>query len=225
MNHFALHAIAAKVLQSLEAEIVSRGLPLGALKASSEEYGREIAKAVADYFKRGVRSRFTSMMRNAIVFGLRDAFDLGAADVGISSEDYTRQDRTLRDEIIDEELTHVPDLLDFLDGIANDPNAHFSDANYRVDLWKKRFDDMRSRAKVILGKDAKGEWVVDPVKEHCPSCLKLNGIVKRWSFWQEHGVLPKAPPNPMLECGGYQCGCDIKPTDKPISRGRLPNLP
>jgi hypothetical protein len=156
---------------------------------------------------------------------LRDAFDLGAADMGITPEDYTKQDTTLRDEIIAEEQSHINDLLKYLDGLANNPDAKLSDADYRLDLWKARFDDVRGRAKIILGKDAPMIWVVNPEKEHCKSCLKLNGIVKRASFWQSHGVLPQSPPNPYLDCKGFACGCQILPTDKKISRGRLPSLP
>lgn len=219
--------VGARVLKALEAEIVSRGGKLDYVKAySSDKYKRDIFNAAAAYWKEGNRSAFNSRMNVTIKFGLRDAFDMGAADVGISPEDYTQQDIALRDEVIQSEQWRVSELADYMFKLANDPNAALSDANSRLELWAARFDDMRTRAKVILGKDAKAEWVVGPTEQSCPSCQKLNGRVKRLSFWQSHGVLPQAPPNPMLECKGYRCQCRLDTTTtKPITKGRMPSLP
>jgi hypothetical protein len=218
--------VADRILKALEAEIVSRGGGLDYVKAySSDKYRRDIFGAASAYWKDGNRGSFNTRMNVTIKFGLRDAFDLGAADVGISPEDYTQQDTFLRDEVIQQEQWHVNELADFMFKLANDPNAKLSDANSRLELWAARFDDMRTRAKVILGKDAKAEWVVGPTEESCPSCQKLNGVVKRYSFWQSHGVLPQAPPNPMLQCGGWNCLCELVTTDKPVRKGRMPSLP
>jgi hypothetical protein len=217
--------IAARILAALEAEIVKRGGDPDNLKAyTASQYSTDIDRAAAAYWKEGIRGNFSARMRVTVKFGLRDAFDLGGADMGILPEDYTKQDTTLRDEIITEEQSHIDDLLDYIDKLANDPDAKLSDADARLSLWKARFDDVRGRAKVILGKDAKLEWVYGDT-EHCSTCARLNGVVKRASFWQTNGVLPQAPPNPMLECGGWKCQCHLEPTDKPLRRGKMPKTP
>jgi hypothetical protein len=115
-------------------------------------------------------------------------------------------------------------LFRSLDGLANDPKAKLSDADGRLALWKARFDDVRNRAKMILGQDAKLEWIYGDT-EHCDTCARLNGVVKRASFWMSHGVLPQAPPNPRLKCGGWKCQCSLEPTDKRLTRGRMPSTP
>ena len=218
---------AQRILDVLNAEIIKRGGDPTSLKAYSTdaEYAAGIDHAAAGYWKDGSKGNFVSRMKGIVKFGLRDAFDLGGADMGIEPADYNEQDLALRDEIITEEQSHINDLLAYLDGLANDPKAKLSDADGRLALWKARFEDVRNRAKMILGKDQKLMWKMSPEKEHCDSCLKLDGIVKRASFWQSHGILPQAPPNPYLTCKGFACGCELIPTDEPIRRGRMPSLP
>jgi hypothetical protein len=222
---FSAVKVAGRVLEALNAEIIKRGGDPTSLKAySATDYARGIDQAAAAYWKEGVTGNFFARMRQVTKFGLRDAFDAGGADMGITPDDYTEQDIALRDEIITEEQSHINDLLGYLDGLANNAQAKLSDAAPRLDLWKARFDDMRNRAKMILGKDAKLEWVYGDT-EHCETCARLNGVVKRASFWQSHGVLPQSPPNPMLKCGGWKCQCSLEPTDKPLTRGRMPRTP
>jgi hypothetical protein len=218
--------IASRILDALNQEIIKRGGDPTSLKAYSnaDEYARGIDQAASGYWKDGSAGNFVSRMKAVVKFGLRDAFDLGGADMGITPEDYNEQDTALRDEIITEEQSHINDLLHYLDGLANDPKAKLSDADSRLELWKARFDDVRNRAKMILGKDAKLEWIYGDT-EHCDTCARLNGVVKRASFWQTHGVLPQAPPNPMLQCGGWKCQCSLEPTTKPLKRGGLPRTP
>ena len=218
-------AAAERILKALEAEIVSRGGKLDNIKSYSVSlYAREIDNAAHTLWKNGPPG-VARMLTATIRFGLRDAFDLGAADIGINPEDYINADLRDRDAIIDEEISHVPDLVQYLKDLANDPQAKLSDADNRLQMWKQTFTDMRTQAKLILGQDEKLEFVLGATEQHCKSCSKLNGIVKRTSFWRSHGVMPRNPPNDKLECGGWLCDCELSPTDKPCSKGKLPNLP
>lgn len=67
-------------------------------------------------------------------------------------------------------------------------------------------------------------------REHCSSCLKLDGKVKTADYWREAGIGPQAGPsgalpNPYLQCKGYNCGCFFTATDDNLSPGDLPSLP
>jgi len=217
-----------RVLDMLHAEIEAAGYG-DAIKAySASRYCQEIRDAAQEYFKRGSRGVFITRMNAIIKFGLTDAFNEAAKELGIPLEDLSQDEISTRQEIIDEEKSHVSDLLDYIDGVATDPDrerAYAEVISPRLDMWCARFGSVRSEALTLLGKDAKIEWVYDPEKEHCPSCVKLNGIVKRASFWDTAGVLPRNPPNAKLECKGWQCGCELQVTDKPVRRGKLPRLP
>jgi hypothetical protein len=70
--------------------------------------------------------------------------------------------------------------------------------------------------------DGKFKWVLGPT-EHCTTCAKLEGLVKRGSWWRDN-VLPQNPPNEKLECGGWRCQCNLEATDQRVSR-RTPSLP
>ena len=70
------------------------------------------------------------------------------------------------------------------------------------------------------------EYIANGILIHnCNSCLKLDGKVKRASWWTENNVLPRVPGAPWLACKGWRCQCGLFPTDKPLSRGRMPKLP
>jgi hypothetical protein len=63
-------------------------------------------------------------------------------------------------------------------------------------------------------------WVVDPAKEHCKTCLRLNGQVHKLKDYISRGLLPQSP---ALECGGWQCGCKLVKSNLP-ARGRFRGL-
>ncbi len=70
------------------------------------------------------------------------------------------------------------------------------------------------------------EYIANGFLVHnCSSCLKLDGKVKRASWWTENNVLPRVPGAPWLACKGWRCQCGLFTTDKPLSRGRMPKLP
>lgn len=217
--------IAEKILAALEAEIVARGGRLADIKIyTAGKYGDEIRKNAAAYWQEGVAGSFISRMNQTIKFGLRDAWSLAADDLGIAPDEITPEELKERDAIITEEQSHVRDLLAYLKELANDRTRKLSDADARLDLWAERFGDMQNKAKLILGRDTRLEWVYGDT-EHCNSCARLNGIVKRASFWVKHGVQPGNPPNEKLECGGWRCQCNLVPSESRLSPGKLPRLP
>jgi hypothetical protein len=217
--------IVARVIAALEDEAVKAGADPAWLKAyTGPSYAAGLMEAAKAFWKEGSRGNFLTRMKALVKFGLKDAWDAGGKALGLSPEDYTPEDLAARDAIISEEQAHISDLLDYLDKLANTPGASLQQAQARLDTWANRYPDVVNRAQVIMGGDAKMLWQYGD-REHCNSCLKLNGIVKRASFWKKAGVLPKSPPNSMLACGGWKCGCSLVPTDKPTRRGRLPSLP
>ncbi len=107
----------------------------------------------------------------------------------------------------------------------DDPTLRFEQAvGPRVNIWINGYGAIAARAAAMAGKDQKLEWRLG-VAEHCVSCLKLNGKVKRASWWIDNQVLPRVPASEVLACHGFNCQCGLFPTDKPLSRGRMPNLP
>ncbi len=60
-------------------------------------------------------------------------------------------------------------------------------------------------------------WVVNPLKEHCITCLRLNGQVHQLKTFRRLNLLPQSR---SLVCGGWRCGCDIIKTNE-RARGNI----
>jgi hypothetical protein len=166
--------------------------------------------------------QFEGEMRSIINRRLNEAFDEGAKQFGVTPDEYTQQEWLFIANTINSEMGHVP-------GLANDVSMN-SKANggkltpllARMDNWIPRYNDVKNRAIAMIGSDVKLEWILGFTSQHCSTCVRLNGKVKRGSQWDSAGILPQNPPNPILECGGWRCQCSLQQTDKPMSRGPLP---
>ena len=69
----------------------------------------------------------------------------------------------------------------------------------------------------------KFEWVLNPLKENCESCIALDGQVHTASEWAEFGVYPKSG---RLFCNGFNCGCNLNSVPKSTTvQGDLGSVP
>lgn len=161
----------------------------------------------------------------AIRIRLTQAWDAGLQSVGVQPSEQSPQQRIELQGIINSEVSRLFDFLLSVEAGSKANGGKLGPQMDRADLWISRVVDVENRARVTAESDPKLEWQLDPSKENCPTCLKLNGKVKRASTWRRKNILPRRPPNASLECGGWECGCSLFPTDKPLSRGPLPNVP
>jgi hypothetical protein len=96
--------------------------------------------------------------------------------------------------------------------------------SYSDSLWGNRYLEMQGMGEALAGKDQKAMWVLG-IADHCISCLKLAGKVKRYSWWYGNKVLPRVAGAEYLECKGYRCQCQLKATSAAQSPGKMPRLP
>lgn len=169
--------------------------------------------------------QFFDLMMSGVRVGLTQVWYAGAEVCGIKPDDLTPAEKSALDAKIANERAHVFDVAEYITQNLKADGVKLVVINRRAALWGQRALDVYNTAKAMACGDKKLKWVMDPVKEHCDSCVKLNGKVKRASYWRDHGVLPQNPPNPRLQCRGWKCGCSLNPTDDPVSRGPLPRLP
>jgi hypothetical protein len=122
-----------------------------------------------------------------------------------------------------QQMTYIGGLANYVEAHSNANGFPLSTAMNRLGLWANRYGEFKTRGFMMAAKDKKMVWNLGPVKtEHCGSCVKLSGKVKRSSQWAKANIYPKSP---QLSCGGYHCACTLTPTDLPLSRGPLPKLP
>jgi len=155
---------------------------------------------------------------------LTEAWEKGAADCGIAPDEMTNDERSALSGFINGQIGWVA-------GFAADVAAHNQAAGHdlepllvRMQLWVLRYNEARERGKAMACADKKMVWTLGDA-EHCQSCLKLSGKVKRSSFWHEHGILPAVAGASYLECHGYNCACTLVQINESVSRGPLPGLP
>ena len=174
--------------------------------------------------------QFWTAMDTAIRNGLQVAYLAGAKECGtLGMDELSPEMRLELQSLMTNELGQVGGFASAITEGSKANGGKLGPLFARADLWVMRYTDVVSRGKVAACGDRKLEWVLHLVHftaDPCRTCaVKLNGKVKRASYWQKMGVYPQGPPNPNLECGGWRCGCGFRVTDKPLSRGPLPSLP
>jgi len=165
------------------------------------------------------RFDFLSQMELAIRRGFEQAWAEGARGCGILPGEYSpEEEAVLRERIFDQ----LPYLLNFAADIEDNSQANGGKLGAlftRADMWVNRYNEVMNQARVMACGDQKLVWVLGPT-EHCGTCLRLAGKVKRASQWMAH---PLQPQSRLLECGGFRCQCSLQPTDAPMSKGPLPS--
>jgi len=95
----------------------------------------------------------------------------------------------------------------------------------RLGLWVSSAASSAWIGKIFNDASAnkKFEWVLNPLKENCESCLALNGQVHTGSVWRDFAVYPQST---RLFCFGLHCGCSlVEVSDNTQTRGDLGNVP
>jgi hypothetical protein len=163
---------------------------------------------------------FVDSMYYTIRVGFTGAWHDGLEECGLKPGDMTDEEKQRLDQEIQTEFSYV---LNFANDIAagkKDDGVLLRTHTVRVPLWTNRYNNVRNIARIYACGDQKLKWVISmSVKVHCPDCLMLSGRVYRASVWKSTGWEPRSRD---LACGGYKCGCELKPTDDPVTRGRPP---
>lgn len=191
-------------------------------------FQRSINAAIRRYiWEQSDDLEFIESMLSAVRRGYTQAWRAGALECGIAPGEFTPEENKALEREITNQGRFILRLERWLaEKIENNDTGKrltFSrQISLRAKLWGNRFQSVQNTAKTMACKDKKLEWVIDPTKDNCPTCLGLNGKVKRASFWRKADIQPQNAPNAFLDCEGWQCGCELLPTTKAVSRGRLP---
>ena len=182
---------------------------------NANTYVRELWKYCLDLYRTGDGGVFLTQFIEAIRNQMTRAWNEGAREVGVEPEEMTDTDRAELKAIIDSEYDHVIDLGEAIIASRGETLAEFRQQfRNRVDLWVNRYEDAANRAKVYFGNRQRLVWTLGATEQHCETCARLSGIVAFAYEWEQSGIRPQSPPNPVLTCGGWQCDCSLLPTDK-----------
>lgn len=166
---------------------------------------------------------FLDGMNSAIRRAYTRAFYGAIENAGLSTDDLTANDKQKLEDLINTELTFVPELLTFIVQNSKSAGGKLTDIRERVDLWIARYDRIADVGKLVAGSitGKKYRWKRDPAKESCIDCLNLEGRVYYARTWDKYDIQPHSP---RLKCFGTWCGCDFEETDEPVTQGKPPAL-
>lgn len=167
---------------------------------------------------------FYVAMFKAIEKGFREAWAKGAAECGIKFSELTTAETNAMQDKINSQFEYITTFGGFVAANTKANGGKLGTLFGRLRLWVNGWYEVAELAKSFACRDKKMRWDLG-FAEHCRSCMKLAGKVKRMSFWREKGIIPKQKGAWYLECGGWECKCELNPTDEPISPGPLPSLP
>lgn len=178
---------------------------------------RGLWAGVLDYYQ------FYEALDITVRQGITAAWHEGLTQVGIKPSEMSPRERSELRSMIINEVNRIDGLASRVEALSKEQGGKLANAMALLGPWSTRVLNAKNKAKLLAEGDPKLKWVLGPT-EHCSSCMALADKVKRQSFWVRSGIHPQDPPNPRLECGGWNCQCQLVPTDEALTPGRLPNL-
>lgn len=197
-------------------------LNLFAKQGGSADFGRSIRAAARILWKDPTDLvGFVDALESAITIGYERAWKEGAAACGVLPGDRTPEEVQELRRFIHVAQTSILSLSQFIADNSQPNGGLWRDLQSRLDIWIKRYNEVRERAKGMACANRKAEWFYGDTIDHCTDCSKVVGRVYRLSIWDKYGWIPGSR---ALDCGGWRCDCRRRPTDKPVTPGRPPSL-
>lgn len=201
MHNPTANDASADYLRSLRS--VARGLWSGAL----------------DYFQA------FDALDTAIRHGLTKGWYEGLKEAGFQPSEMSEAEKLALETMIVNERIRMDSFLSYCEDHSQANGGTWTQCDSKAKLWSARARDAKNQALVMAQNDPKLVWRLGRTEKHCSTCFKLDGKVKRASYWQKVGVRPQNPPNSLLECGGWHCDCSLESSEEPLSKGTLGSLP
>ena len=190
-----------------------------------EQYTRQLRQYARDYYNGKLDDTgFLDKMIAAVQNQFNRAWNDGMTDNGLDPR--TDKTQAMRDRIaglVENEQNFITNLADLING-QREKQAGLDAIYSRVDVWSSNYNGVREISKVETSRKRK-KWILGPTEQHCPSCSKLDGLVKPAQEWAERGVYPQVNGADYLNCHGYNCLCELVDTDEPVSERDFPDLP
>jgi hypothetical protein len=162
---------------------------------------------------------FFHAMMVAIRRGLTQAFADGAKECGVLPEEFSPAERMELEQRVFDQYNYISGLAEFIASHSKAQGGKWSAVSARVPLWANKYREARSKAASIACANKKKQFVLGATKEHCRSCLGLNGRVYRYETWAANSAIP---PSSAFECQGFNCLCFLVDTDQRITPGPFP---
>lgn len=180
-----------------------------------DAFTRTMWMAVKTLYNTRAAFDFESTMLDLIDVQYHKAWNEGLRTAGLSPKDDMTPDMEaiLQDAILSE-INFVPGFAQEVSA-ASVKNSGYDQFRNRVGMWANRYNQIVELAiRTVTDAGQKLIWLLGEAEDHCESCSMLNGKVAFKSEWDQAGLHPQNAPNPMLQCKGWRCTCELAPTDQ-----------
>lgn len=178
--------------------------PQKPLKKSERNFGIGLRKTAVRLWRgQTTKAEFIDAFWFGVERGLWRAALEGIGSLGFSEEELSPMESSKLVSIIDNMRGFISGLADWIEENSKASGGKFAVVTRRVTQnWVNRYQQVFQQAQALVGRDLKTMWWLG-IAEHCKSCLKLAGKIRRWSWWNERGIIPRVPGAEYLECRGY----------------------
>lgn len=181
---------------------------LKAYTDTRDEYTRNVELIMADAAKGTVnKSTFGVRMRSALNTYGRAAYLDGLAAGGVEM-DYADLPTDEKETIAGLLASNSIYVSDAANKIFGADGVFIGTPDMRAEMWSnKSLQEFYDAG--VFSSDANGlyQWKYGDA-EHCADCRRLNGQKHRFKDWKAR-IMPKSS---ALECGGYNCKCELVKT-------------
>ena len=142
---------------------------------------------------------FWDAMSTSIRFFIPRAWHEGALECGIAPSELTPAEKGKLQQAANYEFQWIHGYAQAIEEGSQANDGKLAPLYSRAEIWIGRWEGVKSQARVMACGDKKLKWVLGATEKSCSSCLKLDGKVKRASYWNNKGILPRVHGSPLLE--------------------------
>lgn len=186
-------------------------------------YLRTLSTAIRRLYRGEIKeSAFVDVLSELIPQQFRRAWNEGMRENGLDpAKDMTPEwEQTLQD-IIAQEFEYVDGFAADV-AVAGEQKTDIEALINRAAQWAEQYTKLVTVAKIETAPDGQRfKWIVGDT-EHCETCLALKDVVMTaddWKALRARGIYPKSFD---LACRGYNCQCELLPTNEPLTEGGIP---
>lgn len=165
------------------------------------------------------RPQFTSQVNKVLQKELTRAWIEGARDCGVSPDELTEDELKAREDFISNQVGFIEGFAEAIRENNKKSGGDIFPLFERAKKWLERYPEAKANGHAMACADQKAEFFYGKTREHCSTCRGLVGRVYRYSTWIKYNAVP--PHNWNFACRGG-CQCQLRTTDKPITKGRFP---
>lgn len=212
------------VVAGLAARIERIAAEQHALKSINEvtrDYQNLLERLVIDAANGAITNSggITRPMREAIIESGRAAYLEGMREGGIKDPEGDIDDedeKAIADWILSQarELNGFADAAIAVGKLSGEERTQARAVMLgRVEMWVRSLETIGRLGTASAKENLPGTWKLGATEKHCGTCAKLDGQRHRLKWFTSRGYIPQQPGSDTLDCGGWNCDCQIEGDD------------